>query len=142
MMGTMRRKILLAGLAAVVVAAGCTDRNRGGGVTDPPAPGVLAATLSTPNTDDRALIVELSGPGITAVQAAAGSGHTVHSRASGSTVRAALFGDLTDGAVLRFSVPDVSRANAYTARVVEASGADNSLREDVTGYRLQLARQP
>lgn len=137
-----RARRWMAAAAALALAAGCADRKPGGGVTDPPVPGVLVATLVTPHEDDRALVVELRGPGIAEVQAAPGSGHTLHSRSADGAVRAAVFGRLQAGALLRFRVPDVGAASRYSARVLEASGADNTLRVDAGAYRLDVAPAP
>jgi hypothetical protein len=127
-------------LLAAALLAGCSDKPDGG-IADPPVPGVLVATLTTPHADDRAVLVEIRGAGITGVQAAA-TGYVVHSRAGGEQVKAAAFGTLQSGALLRFTVPGVTKSASYTARVVESSGPENALREELGGYRVELSRQP
>jgi hypothetical protein len=128
---------LLALLAAALLA-GCTDR---GPITEPAQPGVLVATISTPHADDRALMLELAGAGITAVEAAS-SGYTLHVRSAGQLHRVAVFGDLQSGALLRFRVPDVRSRAAYTVRVLESGGPENALRSDLDGYRIEIGPLP
>ncbi|HSJ05160.1 MAG TPA: hypothetical protein VK936_00575 [Longimicrobiales bacterium] len=125
-------------LLCAALAAGCSD---GGGsdITTPPQPGFLTAVLTTPHADDAAVLVEITGAGITTVDAG-GSGHTVHGRVSGATLRAAAFGEVRSGLLVRFAVPDVNRSGSYSARIIEASGPDNALRADVSGYRVDVTR--
>jgi hypothetical protein len=126
-------------LILALAAAACTGGDDGGTTPPPPEPGVLTVSLTTPNTDDRALVVEVTGPSITGVTAA-NAAYVVHSRAPGATsVRAAVFGALGSGALLRFSVPDVNAAAAYKATVVEVADGANALRQ-TTGYAATIAR--
>ena len=137
------RSIRTAAFAFAVAALGACSGGDGKDPVKPPpppVPGQLTVTLATPNPDDRALRATLSGPGdITAVQAA-GAGYTVFSRGTGTAVNVALFGSLGNGAVLRFSVPDVNRAAGYTASVQEVADAGNALRSSLAGYQLVVAR--
>lgn len=55
-------------------------------------------------------------------------------------VNVALFGQLGNGAVLRFSVPDVNQAAAYSASVQEVADATNALRPSLAGYQLVVAK--
>ncbi|HEX8691468.1 MAG TPA: hypothetical protein VF746_03440 [Longimicrobium sp.] len=132
-----RRALRWAPLAAAALLAACG----GDGGTPTPVPGELVLRLETPFTDDRAMVVSLSGPGAIASVAPARAGTSVYSTAPGGTTRrVAVFGAITGGDLLRLSVPDVNRARAYTATVVEAAGLSNQPRADVSGYRVTFAR--
>jgi hypothetical protein len=136
----MNRTISTA-LAALVTAMTVTACSEKAGPTDIAEPGVLVASITIPNPDDRAILVEISGPGITAAEAA-GSDVLLHARTTGQVLRGAAFGNLQSGALVRFRVPDARATSLYTGRVVEASGPQNELRTDLTGYGVALVRQP
>jgi hypothetical protein len=105
-----------------------------------PVSGVITVSLSTATADDRAIMVSVAGPEeITGIEAANPS-YTVHSRGSGTAFRAAVFGNLGAGALLRFTVPDVNKVSSYTATVLQVSDAANAVRAESAGYTLTLAR--
>jgi hypothetical protein len=102
-------------------------------------PGTLTARLVTPNGDDGAIVIEISGPAPVADVTVAVQGAVVHSRANGNMTRLAVFGSLASGALARFSVPDVNAAQQYSAQVTEVSDRANALRTSVTGYQVSIA---
>lgn len=102
-------------------------------------PGTLTARLATPNADDGAILVEISGPAPLADLATPVQAAVVHSRASGNTAHVAVFGSLAAGALVRFSVPDINAAAQYSARVTEVSDRANALRASLTGYQITIA---
>ena len=128
---------VLAVLTAVLSACG----DAGMGVApEAPQPGVLTVTLTTPFPDDRAMLITVSGPDETTSVAAAGSGYTVHTRAGGTTFRAAVFGRLSSGPLVRFAVPDVNRAPAYRATIQEVVDPSSAIRPSTSGYVLAITR--
>jgi hypothetical protein len=134
----MRMRLALP-LALSLSLASCGDGGGGGTEPTPPTPGALTVSLTTPNTGDRAIIVQITGPEIAGVEAGT-AGYVVHSRATApGTVRAAVFGALGSGPLLRFQVPDVNGVAAYSASVVEVADASNALRE-IAGYTAAVAR--
>ena len=142
---TLVRRVRVAALCgATLLASSC-----GGGDSSPsqPAPqpsapvavpGTLTARLVTPNADDGAIILEISGPSAVSDVATPVQGAVVHSRTDGNTVKVAVFGSLTAGAIVRFSVPDVNAASQYSAKVTDASDRTNALRAGVTGYAVSI----
>lgn len=122
--------------AALLAACGGGD----GTGSAAPGPGVLTVSLHDPNPTDRAVVLTLSGPGeITGVQPANAS-HAVYTRTQGTTTRVAVFGVIGDGALLTLSVPDASRAQDYSATVVDAADASNAARTSVSGYTATVKR--
>jgi hypothetical protein len=102
-------------------------------------PGTLTVRLVTPNTDDGAILLDISGPAPMADLATPVQGAVVHSRTNGNTARVAVFGSIASGALVRFSVPDINAAAQYTAQVTEASDRANALRTSVNGYGITIA---
>ena len=131
---TLRR---LGAAGAAALFAGCAD---GPHAPRKPEPGVLTVRLASPNADDRAILVAISGPGAMTSVVSASDALVLHSRVAGGVVRAAAFGPLAEGALLRFAVEDVARSAEYTATVIEASGGDDALRADLSAYRLTVTR--
>jgi hypothetical protein len=128
-------------LALALLALAAAGSCRGDGGTDPEPraePGVLTVALATPNSGDRAIVVTVSGPAIASVEAGS-TAYVAHSRTVSGSVRAAVFGPLASGPLLRIQVPDVAKAAAYSATVVEVSDAGNALR-DLAGYTLSVAK--
>jgi hypothetical protein len=124
-------------VAMLVFVGSCADSPT---APEQAVPGVLTLNLTSPFADDRAIVVRVRGPAAMSGIAAGGDAYVVHARAAGDSLRAAAFGALANGPLLRFSVPDVRQAGEYHATVVEASDPDNALRADVSGYVLTVTR--
>lgn len=141
--------VLLSGVAAL--ASSCGGGGDAGVASTQPTttptlptaptatPGTLTVRLITPNTDDGAILLDITGPAPVAELTALSPGASLHARANGSTTRVALFGALSSGALVRFSVPDVNAATQYGAQVTEVSDRSSALRATVSGYQLTIA---
>ena len=105
-----------------------------------PEPGVLSVRLTTPNADDAALIVRITGPTAMTSVVAGNPAHEIYSRAEAKAFNAALFGDLAGGVLLRFHVPDIAKVAEYSATVVEVADQANALRESLAGYVVTVER--
>jgi hypothetical protein len=106
-----------------------------------PQPGVLVVRLVTPNDDDGAVVVRVSGPGQMTSIAAGGAGLVLHARPDGAAFSAAVFGDVASGApLLRFTVPDVAAVLQYSATLVEVADEGNAVRAGTEGYALTVER--
>lgn len=130
------KRSLLSGiilLAGMLVAACGKDAPTG------PVSGVITVNLSTASADDRAVLISVTGPEEISGIEVANPSYTLHSRGSGTAFKAAVFGNLGAGALLRFTVPDVNKVASYTATVIQVSDAGNAVREP-TGYTLTLAQ--
>ena len=145
------RVLLLSGAAGVTLSCGGGGGDRT--PTQPPpeqpatpaqptapvaVPGTLTVRLVTPNADDGAILLEITGPAPIADITAAVQGAVVHSRIVGNTTRVAVFGSLAGGALVKFSVPDVNAAPQFTGQVTEASDRASTLRTSVTGYQITI----
>lgn len=133
------KRSLLAGLLAsfaVFGAAACGDDDSGGPVDPGPTVGTLTVTLSTPNADDGAILLEVTGPDMTQVTTANPALYFRYSEAAGQ-LRAVFVGNIGDGALLSFRVPDVNAVASYIPTIVELADRDNQLR-DSAGYQLTV----
>lgn len=129
-----RRLATVALLAVTGLLAGC-DKGPSG-----PVPGELVIRLETPNATDRAVMISITGPVAPGAVSAARAGDVVYSETVGTTVKAAVFGRLASGDLLRLSVADVKQSRSYAATVVEAADSTNALRAVLSGYRATVVR--
>ena len=132
----MRRVRVLCAVAALLFAVACADDSTGTG--GPPQAGTLIVRLTTPHSDDGAVLFELSGPPIDSGVALNASLQLFTRRANDSTIVGAVVGVVANGAVVALRVPDVGAAAAYSARVVEVADRQNTLRASLTGYALTV----
>ena len=119
------RLFLVLAVSGAIGLAGCGDDGPDGGTGPTPTAGTLTLNLTSPNADDRAIHILIAGSGaadsVGNVQAANAS-YTIHAKLeNGNTAQAAVFGNLTNGALVTFSVPNVNNTSNYTISVVDAS---------------------
>lgn len=120
---------LFAGLA-------CGDDD---GVTGPVA-GSLVVSLTTPNADDGAIMLTVTGGTIESPAATSASHAFFYRQVSSTSVSAILVGDISAGPLMTIDVPDVNAVASYSATVIEVADQANDLRASLTGYELTTSR--
>lgn len=130
--------VLLLSGASAGVAAGCGDDDGPTG----PVPGTVQVSLVTPNVDDGAVLFSVTGGEIGEPTSANAAHVFFFRRQASSSVTVAIVGDLTDGPLLEFDVPDVGDIGLYTATLLEVSDRTNRLRATLTDYDLPLDEVP
>lgn len=125
---TLTRGALL--LAAVLTAAcGGSDG----------ASGTLRVSLTSPNTDDGAVMLQVTGD-IDSVTVPAGL-TLYEATPSATVVRAIVTGNIAPGGtVLTLHVPDVGRASSYATQLLQVSARGTYVQRPVGGYTLQVHR--
>lgn len=111
-----------------------------GGSTEPPGPeaGVIVASLNTPNDRDGAVLVRIIGEH-SELKAANGSYRFATTNAvQGTTVRAIVSGQIADGDLVEFRVPDVAKVSTYVVVVEQAAARDTYALLDASGYNISL----
>ncbi len=131
----MSRHLRILVLATVFVLA-CGDSS---GPSEP-QPGNLAVQFNTSVTTDRALLIQLSGPGAISNVQAANPGVMVFATEAGTLVKVIVTGNLVNGALLRFDVVDVNQVKAYKASIVELSDNTNALRTDLSRHSVSIQK--
>lgn len=119
-------------LMALAVLAAC------GGKDDPdpgPTGGEVVVSLSSPNTQDGALVVRLTGP---LTDLAAVGGYRIASNAQGAVTQVVLTGNIVSGDILRFKVADLSLIPGYGAAVTQVARRTDYALLDPGGYTLTL----
>ena len=122
-------------LAALLVLAACS-----GGSSTPMASttaGPLDLVLSSPNADDGALLIEVSGAPVDSVTAA--SGYVVYAGAPGGAARRIIVqGTIAAGPVARIWVPDATASAAYHATVLQAAARGTYAQRALGGYGIAV----
>lgn len=132
----MRQVFQLLAVVACLIGAACTGDSTSGPIES----GTLILELSTPHTDDGAVLFELSGPTIDTVVAVNASLRLFTRRAGDATMVGAVVGPVANGAIAILRVSNTGAASAYSARIVEVADRQNTLRGTLTGYALRVIR--
>lgn len=127
----------LAALATVIVSgANC----RGSTENNDPTPGDLTISLASPNSDDGAIRLRISGVTTSTPIVAAGSGKEVFLSSTGSTsTRVIVTGAISAGPLLRITVPDTRKDEDYSVVVEEVASTDYAVRP-TAGYVLSVEK--
>ena len=122
----LNRFIAVLGLALLVA---CVDQS-------PPGPGILTATLKSPNGPEGAALVVLMGPGIG--EATPLGKNELYTNSSLDELRIVLINQ--EGGELEFRVEVADTMIKPMVTVEEVAGPGNELRSALGGYRLEFRR--
>jgi hypothetical protein len=122
-------RFLAAALALSGLACG-EDR-----VSSATGPGVLEVVLTTPSSDDGAILFQVDG---TVDSMIAAPGYSGFSNVSPGFTRAVVTGSVSGGIIARLYIPDVSAAGQYSATLLQAAARNSFALQPVTGYALTL----
>jgi hypothetical protein len=120
------RRTALGVAASALVSLSC---GKDGGPTGPSGPVTVTISLASPRSDDGALLLRLTGRGLTAEGVrAASDGYFVQARpAAAGGVTVLIVGDIVSGPLLRVDAPDAESAEGYAASVKELASRANAL---------------
>jgi hypothetical protein len=104
-----------------------------------PVPGPLRVVLTSPNTDDGAVMFQVVGV-VDSVVAAPGL--TLYTSVPGpNALRAIVTGTISDGgSLLTLYVPDVARASTISTQVLQVAARATYLERSLTGYHLKAQK--
>jgi hypothetical protein len=119
-------------LALMMVASGCDSA----GPNDP-VPGPLRVVLTSPNTDDGAVMFQVIGVVDSVVVPA---GLTLYQSVPGpNVIRAIVTGDIAPGSnLLTLYVPDIGKASSFSTQVLQVAGGIFYASRSLGGYSLQV----
>lgn len=134
----MRILTRMLGLVALV-AFGANCGGDDGGPSGP-TPGELTIELTTPNADDGAIKLTITGPeALTSITAAKPGIRVFQSGTLGTTNTIVITGTIAAGDVVKIGVTDTRDDEEYTATVVSAASTAYAVRP-VTGYELTVEK--
>lgn len=127
-------------IGAIVVAALAGLPACGDDATAPPTSGTATVSFVTPSTDDGALLLSITGPGIRDAQSASFNYRAYWRVVSATELRLIVVGDLASGVVATVTVNDLGRIGEYQARVLEVASRTDVVRASTAGYGVTLTR--
>ena len=135
---TFRHRLLGVSLSLLgaVLLGSCGGDDGGCDATDPacnsPTAGQIALRISSPNPDDRAVVLRIRGE-FTAAHAA--TGYRLFQAADAQTFILISTGLIErESSLLIIDVPDIARLASYSATISEVAASDYRLRQDVSVY--------
>jgi hypothetical protein len=101
-----------------------------------PAGGTLDVNLTSPNTDDGAILLTIAGGPVESVEAVVGA--TYKAKVDENTLRVVVTGNLTSGTIARLHVADMSQAARYSAAVIQVAVRSTYATREPAGYSSDL----
>jgi len=130
-----RARASLLVMASLVGLPACHEENK---ATAPSGPGVLELVLSTPNGNDGAALLAVTG----AVDSVQADGYSTFSALESGGARVVVTGDIAAGVLARLYVPDLGSADQYVANLVEVAQRASFALQDLTGYEISVRKAP
>ena len=136
----VRRGAHLLVLGLLVGGMSCGGGDGGSGPPPPPPdqPGDLTVTVSSTGVAGAAFKLTVTGPGIT-VPSVAQAGQLLFPTTIANGLRVIVAGPETNGALMRFRVPDVNDIGQYSVVLEEVAALDGSL-QPTGSYTATLTR--
>jgi hypothetical protein len=123
------RQLFLTCLLGLVPLFGCSN-NTG------PTAAALNVSLSSPNADDGAVLLTISGGPVDSVEAL---GYAVYTARSGAeTLELIVTGHFGSGPIARIHVPDSRHVSRYSARIGQVAARATYAQRDVVSYSASL----
>ena len=108
----------------------------------PPPPSGAVVSLMTPNANDGAVIITLSGPDLGTIQPA-DSHYVVYSRlANSQEMRIIVLGDLVAGPVFSVRLSAPHAMSAYAGTVQQVATRSDSILSGTAGYGVTISPAP
>lgn len=139
----MRRRVALGLTMLTMLVSQCkfADDPSGGGGTGP-TPGAATVALITPNGDDGAVFLTITGPTAPAFTAADPEYRIFRRQVGPGEVRLIIVGNLRNGALLSFQLQDLATLGDYHATVGSVAARTDELRSSLTGYGTNIVGAP
>lgn len=136
-MSSNHRSVLAA--ASLLLAACGSQSPTGSTPVTPVAPtaGWLTIQLATPRTDDGAVQLSVSGPGVDSAKIVGYAGFSVVANSNADMV---VTGAVASGTVARVYLRDLSRTGDVRATVSAAAARGSYALQDLSGYRAVVVR--
>ena len=132
--------VLVLGLGSCKLDDFATGENGGGG--EGPAAGTLLVVLTTPNADDGAIRLTLTGPRVTTPREASTSYLVFSRQRSPQELDIAVFGDIQSEALVAMPVLDVATAASYSVVITAVATRGDTLRADLSAYNALVQVVP
>jgi hypothetical protein len=131
--------ILMRGTALVALLVGVAACGGDDGGSSGPVAGPLRVVVTSPNTDDGAVMFQVTG---VVDSVAAPAGLTLHQSVPGPNVlRVIVTGNISSGSnLLTLHVADVSKASSITTQVLQVAARTTYAQRPAGGYSLTVQK--
>jgi hypothetical protein len=126
---------------AAAIGITCTNESTAPGTPNSPAPNPtsLVVSLTTPNSDDGAILVTIRGPALATIQSASPDYLVFSNSVSATEARVIVIGDVQRGSVFTVALGGTAPLSDYSASIGQVATRADALRADTIGYRMTLA---
>ena len=125
---TIMRSLAAAGFLSSFLLGGCSN-NIG------PVAGALNVNISSPQHDDGALLLTVSGGPVDSVESV---GYRIYSIRAADSVKFIVTGSLGSGPVARIHIPDGRQASRYSAKISQIAARVSYATRDPGTYSITL----
>ena len=101
-----------------------------------PASGTLDVDLTSPNTDDGAVLLTIAGGPVESIEALVGA--TYKAKIDENTLRVVVTGSVTSGTIARLHIADMSQAARYSAAISQVAVRSTYVAREPAGYSITL----
>lgn len=131
-------------ILAAAIGITCKNESIAPGTPNAPAPNPtsLVVSLTTPNSDDGALLVTIRGPALATIQSASPDYLVFSNAVSATEARVIVVGDLQRGSVFTVALAGSAALSEYSASVGQVATRADVLRAETAGYRMTVAAGP
>ena len=122
-------RLVLTYAALLGLSVGCSNNAE-------PTAGTLNVNLSSPHTDDGAVLLTVFGGPVDSIESI---GYTVYSaQGSADTVKLIVTGTLPSDAIARIHIPDIRQASRYAGRLLQSAARSTYSQRDPGSYGISL----
>jgi hypothetical protein len=130
-MNASRKWLVVVVLAVFSGVPACSDQG-------PTGSGTATVSLTTPNSDDGALHVVITGPGVRDVEPASFAYKAYWRVASANELHLIVVGNLADGAVTTIKVDQLDQLDLYHVTILGVANHADELRSSLAGYAVEV----
>jgi len=133
-MNATRQSLRVIALAALATLPACGSEPAG------QTSGTATVSFVTPNSDDGAVLVALTGPGVRDAQPSSFAYKAYWRVVSANELRLLVVGNLAAGVVATVTVDDLGKLDQYHATVLEVASRADVVRPSTAGYSFTFSR--
>jgi hypothetical protein len=120
----------LSGLLLCVLLLSCSGDDTG------PASGTLDIQLTSPNSDDGAVLLTIAGGPVESVEPLVGGAYTA--KVDDNTMRVVVTGNLTSTTIARLHINDMNQVARYSAAITQVAVRSTYATREPAGYSILL----
>ena len=130
-MNATRKWLVAVVLTTFAVVPACSDQG-------PTGSGTATISFTTPNSNDGALLVAITGPGVRDVEPASFAYKAYWRVASANELHLIVVGNLVGGPVATVTVDQIDKLDLYHVTILGVANRADALQPSLTGYAVEV----